>query len=221
MKLPVPGPRDLVGALGRGADQVEALLRLAPRVAGLLDQAEALLALGPRLVVLLGRAELQLARMAKLVDDVGAVTAAAAREVAEVRSVIGEVQSTVSRADVVVARTQPLVERLTPMLDGLEPPLTRLQPVLGVLADTTDAREVAALVAMVDHLPELTRRLETDVLPVMSTLGSVAPDLHDLLAVSGELNEIIGKVPGFGRIKRRVEEEQDEQANEQAEQEDA
>ena len=45
-------------------------------------------------------------------------------------------------------------------------------------------------------------------LPVMTTLGTVAPDLHDLLDVSRELNEMLGKLPGLGRIKRRVEEEQ-------------
>ena len=37
--------------------------------------------------------------------------------------------------------------------------------------------------------------------------GSVAPDLHELLDVSRELNEILGKIPGIGRLKRRVEEE--------------
>ena len=57
-------------------------------------------------------------------------------------------------------------------------------------------------------------RVERDVLPVMTTLGTVAPDLHDLLDVSRELNEMLGKLPGLGRIKRRVEEEQEaEQAD--------
>ena len=61
---------------------------------------------------------------------------------------------------------------------------------------------------LIDHLPDLTERFERDVLPVMTTLGTVAPDLHDLLDVSRELNEMLGKLPGLGRIKRRVEEEQ-------------
>jgi ABC-type transporter Mla subunit MlaD len=210
MKLPVPGPRDLVGAFGRGAEQMEALLGVVPRVMTLVDRAEALLALSPRLSALVERAELQLERVAVLVDDVAVVAAAAAREVVRAETVIAQAQATADRTDAVVAQSRLLVDRLTPLLDDLEPPLTTLQPVLEVLADTTDPREVQALVTMVDHLPELTRRLETDVLPMMSTLSSVAPDLHDLLAVSSELNEIIGKVPGFGRIKRRVEEEQED-----------
>ena len=44
MRLPVPGPRDLVDAFGRGADSVEALLGAAPRVLALLDRAEELVA---------------------------------------------------------------------------------------------------------------------------------------------------------------------------------
>jgi hypothetical protein len=179
MRLPLPGPRDLLGVLERGADQVETLLGLVPRLAALVD-----------------RAEEQLGRIGPILDRVEVVTSAAAAEVVRVNEVASLAQSE--------------ADRLALLLDGMQPPLTRLQPTLEVLADTTDPQEVAALVAMVDHLPELTRRLEDDVLPVMGTLATVAPDLHDLLAVSSELNEIIGKVPGFGRIKRRVEEEQDE-----------
>ena len=44
---------------------------------------------------------------------------------------------------------------------------------------------------------------------MLTTLGSVAPDLHELLNVSRELNEILGKIPGVGRLKRRVEEEEE------------
>jgi hypothetical protein len=37
----------------------------------------------------------------------------------------------------------------------------------------------------------------------------VAPDLHDLLETSRELNEMLAKLPGMGLIKKRVDEEQD------------
>ena len=67
------------------------------------------------------------------------------------------------------------VGRLTPLLDGLEPSLTKLQPTLEALADTTHPDEVAALVRLVDHLPELAARVENDVLPVMTTLRHGRP----------------------------------------------
>ncbi|MGH3336110.1 MAG: hypothetical protein ACRDOZ_09855, partial [Nocardioides sp.] len=78
------------------------------------------------------------------------------------------------------------------------------------LAETTDPREVDAMVALVDQLPLLASKLETDVIPVLHTLTSVAPDLHDLLDVSRELNEMLAKLPGMGRLKKRVDEEQAE-----------
>ena len=51
-------------------------------------------------------------------------------------------------------------------------------------------------------------QLERDILPVMTTLGTVSPDLHDLLDVSRELNEMLAKMPGMGRIKKRIDEQQ-------------
>jgi hypothetical protein len=179
MRLALPGPRDLIGVLERGADQLETLLGLVPRVAALVDQTEDLFG-----------------RLGPLLDRAEAVATAAAVEVVRVNEVAEG------------ARVQ--TDRVRRLIDALQPSLTRLQPVLETLAETTDPDEVAALVTLVDRMPQLTEQLDTVVMPVMETLGSVAPDLHELLAASQELNEIIGKVPGFGRIKRRVEEEQDE-----------
>lgn len=148
----------------------------------------------PRLFALLGDVEALVRRTGRILDDVERVT--------------GDAAGVVSRTDAVVGRAEEHVHRVVPLIDGLEPSLTRLQPVLERLAETTDPGEVEALVRMVDHLPELTRRLERDVLPVLGTLGSVAPDLHDLLAVSRELNDMLAKVPGLGRIKKRIDEQQ-------------
>ena len=179
MRLPIPGPSDVVAAWGRGTDQLDALFGAVPRVLELLPQAEELLV----------RASAAIDRVVAVTDEAGVV---------------------VTRTSGVVDRAAAQVARLTPLLDGLEPPLTKLQPTLEVLADTTHPDEVAALIRLVDHLPELTTRMEEDVMPVMATLGSVAPDIHDLLAVSRELNDMLAKLPGVGRIKRRIDEQQGE-----------
>ncbi|SEC43299.1 hypothetical protein SAMN04489844_2286 [Nocardioides exalbidus] len=179
MRLPVPGPRDVLTAIERGTDQVEALIGAVPRVLALLDDAERLLV-----------------RASAAIDRV--------REVTEAANVI------VVRTSAVVDDADAQVVRVTGLLDTFEPSLTRLQPTLETLADTTSPDEVRALVQLVDHLPALTATVEKDLLPVLGTLGSVAPDLHDLLNVSRELNEILGKVPGIGRLKRKVEEDDDE-----------
>jgi hypothetical protein len=59
-------------------------------------------------------------------------------------------------------------------------------------------------------LPPIVGKLDSDILPVLDTLATVAPDLRDLLDVSKELNELIGAVPGLGRVKKRIEERQQE-----------
>jgi hypothetical protein len=179
MRLPIPGPSDLLAVLGKGADQVDALLGAVPRMIALLDHADLLLV-----------------RATAAIDQVEVATEQAA--------------VVVTRTSAVVDGAEAQVARLTLLLDGLEPPHIKLQPTLEVLAATTHPDEVAALVRLVDHLPELTARVENDVLPVMATLGSVAPDLHDLLSVSRELNDMLAKLPGLGRIKRRIDEQQGE-----------
>ena len=198
MRLPVPGPRDLLAVIEKGADQVDQLLGAVPRVLALLDQAEVLLV-----------------RASAAVDAVEAVTREAEAVVVHTDAVVDRADALVVRVDAVVDgadkvadHADAVVARSVVLLDALEPPLTTLQPTLQTLADTTHPEEVAALVQLIDHLPDLTERIERDVLPVMTTLGTVAPDLHDLLDVSRELNEMLGKLPGLGRIKRRVEEEQ-------------
>ena len=185
MRLPVPGPRDVISALERGGEQVEALLGAVPRVLTLLDDAERLLV-----------------RASSAVDRV--------REVTESANVV------VVRASAVVDDAGAAIGRVTTITDSLEPSLTRLQPTLETLADTTHPDEVAALVRLVDHLPELTARVEHDVLPVLATLGSVAPDMHDLLTVARELNDMLAKIPGLGRIRSRVDEEEGEDATDAA-----
>jgi ABC-type transporter Mla subunit MlaD len=179
MRLPVPGPRDVLSALERGGDQVEAMLGAVPRALALLDRAEVLL-------------------------DGATVAVDRVREVTEAANGV------VVRANAVVDGAETAIGRVTTLTDSLEPSLTKLRPTLETLADTTSPEEVASLVRLVDTLPELTERVETDVLPVLATLGSVAPDVHDLLTVARELNDMLAKIPGMGRLKRRIEEEEGE-----------
>jgi hypothetical protein len=193
MRLPVPGPRDLLAVIEKGADQVDQLLGAVPRVLALLDQAEVLLV-----------------RASAAVDAVEAVTREAETVVVHTDAVVDRAEALLVRTDSVVGTADALVSRSVPLLDALEPSLVKLQPTLDTLAETTHPEEVAALVQLIDHLPELTARVERDVLPVMATLGTVAPDIHDLLEVSRELNDMLAKLPGMGRIKRRIDEQQGE-----------
>ena len=186
MRIPVPGPRDVLSVLERGAGSVETLLAAAPRVMGLLDEAQRVLA-----------------RVNALVDDIGEIRARA-------DAVVARTDEVVTEATGLVDTLGPLNQRLTDLLDLTEPSLQKLQPTLDRLAETTDPHEVDALVKLIDQLPRLADKLETDIMPILDSLNSVSPDLHDLLDVSRELNEMLTQVPGISRMKRRIDREQAE-----------
>jgi ABC-type transporter Mla subunit MlaD len=156
---------------------------------------------GPRDVLALverGGEALELAlaaapRMSKLLDD-------AERLLGAVEALVARIETTRRDADDLILRAEEPVRRTNALVSALEPSLAKLQPTLERLADTT-------------HLPALVDRLERDILPILGTLTSVAPDLHDLLDVSRELNGMLGKIPGMGRIKQRVDDQQAEQGH--------
>ena len=192
MRLPVPGPRDVWQLLERGGDAVEQLLGAVPRLVSLLDDAE-------RLVT----------RARRLVDDIDATRTSADEVVARTDETVTRADTVVGRSDALLSLLEPLNARLGTLLDSLEPPLTRLQPVLERLAETTAPHEVDAMVELIDHLPSLAHKMEVDIVPVLDSLSTVAPDLHDLLDVSRELNEMLAKIPGMGRVKDKVDRQQE------------
>jgi hypothetical protein len=185
--LPLLRPRDVLDVLESGAASARQVLAAPARMLALLDDAQ-------RLVT----------RVDALIDRIETTRA-------DADDVVGRTAKVSTNADDLIARTTPLVDRLAPLLDGLEPSLVRLQPTLQRLAETTDPREVDAMVTLVDHLPGLAARMETDILPVLDSLRTVAPDLHDLLDVCRELNDMFAGLPGLGRLKRRIDAEQEAQ----------
>lgn len=136
------------------------------------------IALVPRLVTIVGQVEQLMVRVTAVVAAVEDVQRRAARTVTD---------------------TQALVERINPIFTQYQQSLTDLAPVIQRLAETTDPREVDALVKLVDQLPEIVDKVDADILPILDTLGTVAPDLRELLDASKELNEIIASIPGLGR----------------------
>jgi ABC-type transporter Mla subunit MlaD len=161
---------------------------------------------GPRdLVALLDRSAetleglvAALPRLLPLVDRVEAL-------VDEVERLVRRIEETRQSAAVLIGRFEDPADRLLLLLDRLEPSLLTLAPTLDRLAETSDPREVDALVGIVDQLPRLLGHLEADVMPVLARLGTVSPDLHELLEVSRELNDMLAKLPGMGRIRRKVD----------------
>jgi hypothetical protein len=170
-------------------------VRLTDRVRRAVEDA---LAIPGRAVALLGAAEATLLQVRGLLDRIEATRASAdelLRRAEDSRlrvdAVVLRAEETRAAATLVVGEVEAITAQVWALLDPWRAPLARLQPV----------------VSLTRRLPELADRVESDVLPLMGELRSVAPDLRDLLAIVSELDEVIGRVPGMKRIKRRVETE--------------
>lgn len=197
MRLPIGDPRDALALIGRGPALVEQAFALLPRASALLDSAEALIG-----------------RVDGLVDRIESTRLAADEVVERTGGTLDEANAMIVRAAGTIGSVEPTVERAQALLDSFAPSLERLQPTLDRLAETTHPDEVDAMVKLIDHLPDLVERLESDILPMLVTLRTVGPDVHDLLEITRELNTMLGKLPGMGRVKRRVEEQKHEDPRE-------
>lgn len=197
MRLPFGDPRDALAMVGRGPALVEQALGLVPRALGLLGSAEALLV-----------------RADGLVDRIETTRLAADDLVKRTDATVDEANALVVRAAGTIGSVEPTIERLQALLDSFAPSLERLQPTIERLAETTHPDEVDAMVKLIDQLPDLVERLESDILPMLVTLRTVGPDVHDLLDITRELNQMLGKLPGMSRVKRRVEEQKEQDPRE-------
>lgn len=176
------------------------MLEAAPRVMSLLDEVEGLLR---RTDGVLERIEQTRASADDVVRRTDAV-------VGRAETLLDRTGGVVDKGEATLAETAPLTRRLRELLDVTEPSLVKLQPVLERLAETTHPEEVDALVQLIDHLPMLADRMESEIVPIIESMGNVGPDIHDLLDLTRELNGMLASVPGLSRVKNRIDEEQAE-----------
>ncbi len=198
MRLPIPRPRHVVGVARQGFQTIEWMITLGPRIAVLVNEIEQIVA---RVNTLLSNIELTERRISTVATGIE-------RTHEQVRAVVARAGETMITTDVIVADAALVTARVGPLLDAYQPALDKLQPIVARLAETTSPTETDAMVALIDTLPGIVRKLDNDILPILDTLGTVAPDLRDLLDASKELNEMLGALPGLGRIRKRVEEQQ-------------
>jgi hypothetical protein len=192
----LPGPNDLFKLLGQSYGAIETAIGLVPR-----------------LVSVVGEVEMIMGRVTALIGDIETTNRRAAGVVTRTETVVARSESVVARTESVVARADTLTGRISPLLDRYQPMLEKLQPMLSRLASTTSPTEIDAVVKLIDMLPDMADKLQKDIVPILDTLGTVAPDLRDLLDVSKEFNEMLGAVPGLGRVKKKIEERQELEDN--------
>lgn len=205
----IPGPGDVLRVAAQSFEAAQVAIGLVPRLVSMVADVEALIR---RVQVLVGQIEAIPIRVNATIDRVHELQAG----VDEVRRTAAAL---VGRTADVVEDAAALTDRVQPILATYEPILQTLQPSIARLARTTSPQEIDAVIALIDMLPAIAGKLDRDILPVLDTLATVAPDLRDLLDVSKELNELIGAVPGLGRVKKRIEERQQEQDDYRADEE--
>jgi ABC-type transporter Mla subunit MlaD len=186
-RLPVPGPRDLLRLTTGGYQALEQAIALLPRVTALVGEIERIVARADTLVTEVERTR---QRTDAVVEQSGAL---------------------IERTSKIVDAADGLLGRTSGLLNDYQPALDRLAPLVDQLASTTSPDEVAAAIKLIDELPQLVESLQRDILPILATLDNVGPDVRELLLTTKEFNEVLGSVPGLGRIKKRVEEERAEQ----------
>jgi uncharacterized protein YoxC len=206
MAVPIPRPGQLLSVVRQGFQAIEWTIMLVPRIVALIDEIEMIVA---RVSTVVNQIELTERR-------IGSVVASIEQTQERVVAVVSRVSQTVTAIDVIVAEAAVLTRRAGPLLDAYQQPLEKLQPVVARLSETTSSAEVDAMVELIDTLPDVAHKLDRDVLPVLDTLGTVAPDLRDLLDASKQLNVMLGAIPGLGRIKRQIEEQQEREDEDRA-----
>lgn len=230
--LPVPGPGDAVRAATGVYTALDQAVALVPRIAALIGKLETLAARAEGVIDEVDAVQAAAAgvveRTTVVIDAVEQVVGVAGGTVERVGQVVTLAEGTVGRVDdvvdgaqVVVGRTSGvvddaagIVQRTGGVVDGAEGLLGRSDDLVGRIVATTSDEELQAIVHLIDTLPQAVDALRHDVLPVMSTLGTVAPDLRDLLDIASQLNGVLGSVPGLGRLKKRVEKAQAEEDGE-------
>lgn len=229
----VPGPGDVIDAarsvagwsadaLGvaatlpqRAVDLVGEIERLVPRISSVVDHAEALI---ERVDAIAAEADATISAAATITASAGALIKQSGEVTAEAELTVTTAAKVNTQAATVVAKAEAATDGATEILAIYQPLAQRAAPLAKRFVEELTEEEVHAAIKLIDQLPEITERVERDILPVLTTLENVGPDVHELVDVLKEVRQAIHGVPGFRFFRRRGEEaEAEEQAEVQAE----
>ncbi len=178
MAVTIPTPRELFRT-GRAVAEAT------------LGTAVFIMVLPARLAALLTEVEQLLARVSTVVDNAGATVAKADTVAARAGGVITSAGEASTQAQQLLDLYRPLAQRLAPMATQL--------------VDSISEDEVAAVIRLVNILPEFVDAMQRDIMPVLATLDRVTPDLEALLNVAQDVREALVGIPGFKFFRKRGE----------------
>lgn len=198
MPLPIIG---LARAVAVAAiDTTVALVSLPARVIGLVGAAESLV---ERINDVVARAERLVAEAEVVAASAGVVVVDAGKISSQAAGVVAVAEQVSSQAAGVIAVVESTAAIANELIRVYEPIALRAAPLAGRFVTELSDEEVEAAIRLVDELPQLTEHLTTNILPILSTLDRVGPDVTELLKVTRDVRQAIIGIPGFGFFRRR------------------
>ncbi len=201
----IPGPLEMVRLAASVPAALQTAVAAAFQLAELTRQLAELVHQAREFVV---DATLTQRQAQALVELVGSTRLDAQAIADRVGGTQAEAAAAVSEASAAVAEAAALIESVQQLLTRFQPALAKLGPLTEVVAREVTTDDAQALTDMLHTAPDLVDTLQNDVVPVLDSLDTVGPDLRDVREVTHAVDEMLGAVPGLGRVKKRVEREQ-------------
>lgn len=208
----LPGPGELLAGARTAAEwAVRGAMLMAGlpvRVGALLDGAEKLISriddLADQVERLIDRVDGLASETAAVVVSAERVTGGAATVLINAHRVTGEVDQMVGATGVVTARADQISASVSELVATYQPIAAQAAALASAVVDELADRELAATARLVNRLPGLAQTVETEVLPVLTRLDRVGPDMHELLLVVKDLRTAINGIPGLAYLRRRA-----------------
>ncbi|MDI9897228.1 ribulose 1,5-bisphosphate carboxylase large subunit [Rhodococcus sp. IEGM 1381] len=159
-------------------------------VSWMITTTEFALTLPGRIEALMNHIETLMTRIDRVIDSADAVVA--------------RVQRTTGAADEVVASASVASHTALELIELFDPIAKQAEPMARRFIDNLSDEEVDAAIAMVDQLPGLLDHMEA-LLPILATLDTVSPEIHELLGVTKDVRRAVIGIPGFKFFRNRGE----------------
>ena len=149
-------------------------------------------------------------RIDALLGDVEALMERINSVVDSAQQVVAEVDKTNTAADEIVASAALTSRTALELVELIDPIARKSIPFGQKFVDHLDEDEIDAAIEMVNHLPQLVEHMEATI-PILATLESVAPEMHELLGVTKDVRRAVIGIPGFKFFRNRGQERLDDE----------
>lgn len=187
------------GVVGRVGSTVDAADEVVQRVDSTVDSADGVVT---RVGTTVDSADRLVTSAGGLIERVVPMLDLAESALAPVRPVV-EALLVDAELDPELARL--VATRITEVLVYADKTVAMLEPITHEILSSVEPEEIRAVVQFIDHLPALGDTLENDVMPVLASLDTVAPEVHQILEVAQQCLEAVQGIPGFQLLRRRGE----------------